>query len=157
MNSHPGFRSEEPTDGEKRFDEETAQRILRRAAQEQARWETEERGSFTLGQLEEIATEAGISPEAVRAAARELEAAPERTTSALPAPDDDHGGGLLIGLKRRMPASWPPPLQNAVLVAGGIALFGLVISVIGVGPVAWALAAVILVLILFVLVGLGPF
>jgi Flp pilus assembly protein TadB len=157
MTNQPGFRREEPSDGEKRFDEDTAQRILRRAAEEQTRWETEARDSFTLAQLEEIATEAGISLEAVRAAARELEAPSDRATSALPGPGGDPAGGWLARLKRRMPASWSPALQNAVLIGAGVALVGLVISVVGVGPVMVAVTAVVLALILLALVGLGPF
>lgn len=157
MTNHPGFRRDEASDGEKRFDEETAQRILRRAAEEQTRWETEARDSFTLAQLEAIATEAGISPEAVRAAARELEPTSDRSASALPTPGGEAGQGWLARLKGRMPASWSPSLQNAVVAGAGIALAGLVTAVVGIGPVMVAMILVILALILLALVGLGPF
>lgn len=51
-----------------RFDAARARRILERAAAEQHRIDTEFDDSFSLGELEEIAAEAGISREAVRAA-----------------------------------------------------------------------------------------
>jgi hypothetical protein len=157
-------------DGEKRFDDEAARRILRRAAEEQARQENEEVDSFTLEELQKIATEAGISPEAVRAAALELEAGADPTNPALPVPADGRRGavggggggagaggrGWLAALKRRMPASWSPAVKNVVLMAVGVGLVGLVVSTVGVGPVVFTLSAVILVLLfVLILVGVG--
>jgi Flp pilus assembly protein TadB len=160
MHDHSGSPSEGSHAGEKRFDDEAARRILRRAAEEQARQENEEVGSFTLEELQKIATEAGISPEAVRAAASELEAGSERTNPALPVPGErdggGDGGGWLAALKRRMPASWSPAAKNVVLLGVGVALVGLLVSIVGVGPVVFTLSAVILVLVfLLILVGVG--
>jgi hypothetical protein len=162
MHDQSGSPSEGSHAGEKRFDDEAARRILRRAAEEQARQENEEVGSFTLEELQKIATEAGISPEAVRAAALELEAGSERTNPALPVPGDRDrdggggGGGWLAALKRRMPASWSPAVKNVVLIGVGVALVGLLVSIVGVGPVVFTLSAVILVLVfLLILVGVG--
>jgi 7-cyano-7-deazaguanine synthase in queuosine biosynthesis len=113
--------------------------------------------SYTLEQLEEIATEAGISPEAVRAAAMEHETSSAGTTAALPVPDAEATGGWLAAVKRRMPAAWSPALKNAVLTATVAALLALVIAIVGVGPIVVVLTAVILVLILLmILLGLGP-
>jgi hypothetical protein len=160
MQDHSGSPSDGPQDGEKRFDDEAARRILRRAAEEQARQENEEVGSFTLEELEKIATEAGISPEAVRAAALELEAGADPKNPGLPVPGDRDGGrdggGWLAALKRRMPASWSPAVKNVVLIGVGVALVGLLVSIVGVGPVVFTLSAVILVLVfLLILVGVG--
>jgi hypothetical protein len=158
MKDHSGPPSEGPQDGEKRFDDEAAQRILRRAAEEQARRENEEVGSFTLEELQKIATEAGISPEAVRAAALEHEAGSEPMDPALPVPGGGGGGGggWLAGLQRRMPASWSPAVKNVVLIGVGVALVGLLVSIVGVGPVVFTLSAVILVLVfVLILVGVG--
>jgi hypothetical protein len=172
MKDHSGSPSEGPHDGEKRFDDEAARRILRRAAEEQARQEDEEVGSFTLEELQKIATEAGISPEAVRAAALELEAGADPTNPELPVAVPGGGdravggsgdgavggggGGWLAALKRRMPASWSPAVKNVVLIGVGVALLGLVVSNVGVGPVVFTLSAVILVLIfVLILVGVG--
>jgi hypothetical protein len=157
MTSQSGFRSPEPTDSEKRFDEEAARRILRRAVEEQTRLEGEEGHSYTLEQLQEIATEAGISPEAVRAAAMEHEASVTLAGSESGIADDEAAGGWIATLERRMPTSWSPRLKHAVLVAVGVGLFGLLISVVGVVPVAFALSVLILVVLLLLLVGLGPF
>jgi hypothetical protein len=156
MKDHSRSPSEGPHDGEKRFDDEAAQRILRRAAEEQARRENEEVGSFTLDELQKIATEAGISPEAVRAAALEHEAESKPMNPALPVPGDGDGGGWLVALKRRMPASWSPAVKNVVLIGVGVALMGLLVTIVGVGPVVITLFAVILVLVfLLILVGVG--
>lgn len=155
MNSHSEPPRAEPSDGEKRFDEEAAQRILRRAAEEQARWETQAVGSFTLEQLQEIATEAGISPEAVLAAAREHEATAARQVSAARAPEGDGAGGWLARLKRRLPASWPPALQNAVLTAVGVVLAGALIAIVGVAPVMFTL--ILGLILLLILLGIGLF
>jgi hypothetical protein len=162
MKDHSGSPSEGPHNGEKRFDDEAARRILRRAAEEQARQENEEVGSFTLEELQKIATEAGISPEAVRAAALELEARSEPMNPALPVAGDRDGdgdragGGWLAALQRRMPASWSPAVKNVVLIGVGMALVGLLVTIVGVGPVVFTLSAVILVLIiLLILVAVG--
>jgi hypothetical protein len=150
---------DEPPEGEQRFDEETAQRILRRAAEEHTRWESEAADSFTLEQLQKIAMEAGISPEAVRAAAREHEAVSRRATPPVQVPDDEAGGGWLAALRRRMPASWSPALQNTVLIAAGVAVVGVLTAIVGPGSIAVvALAAVILGLVLLLLLlGVGLF
>jgi hypothetical protein len=155
MNSHSEPPREVPSDGEKRFDEEAAQRILRRAAEEQARWESEAVGSFTLEQLQEIATEAGISPEAVLAAAREHEANAQPTATPVRASDHEGAGGWLAAMKRRLPASWPPALQNAVLTAVGVALVGALIAILGAGPVVFAL--ILGLIALLILLGIGLF
>jgi hypothetical protein len=166
MKDHSGSPSEGPHDGEKRFDDEAARRILRRAAEEQARQENEEVGSFTLEELQKIATEAGISPEAVRAAALELEAGADPTNPGLPVTvpgggdggggGGGGGGGWLVALKRRMPASWSPAVKNVVLIGVSVALLGLVVTNVGVGPVVFTLSAVILVLVfVLILVGVG--
>jgi hypothetical protein len=157
MNSQSGFRSPEPSGSEKRFDEEAARRILRRAAEDQARREDADDHSYTLEQLQEIATEAGISPEAVRAAALEDEASLPSTTSESGLATGDGAGGWITRLESLMPAAWSPRLKHAVLVAVGLGLFGLLVSVVGVAPVAFALSIVILVVLVLLLVGLGPF
>jgi hypothetical protein len=157
MTSESGFRSPEPSDSDKRFDEEAAQRILRRAAEEHARQEGEGGHSFTLEQLQAIATEAGISAEAVRAAVREHEASLAPARSEAGVTEDDGAGGWLATLDARMPASWSPRVKHAVLAAVGVGLVGLLVSVVGVTPVAFALTALLLVVILLLLVGLGPF
>lgn len=52
----------------KRFSAEEARRILDLAAREQARRDPELDGSYSAEELEEIAAEAGIAPEALHAA-----------------------------------------------------------------------------------------
>jgi Flp pilus assembly protein TadB len=118
------------SEGEKRFDREEAQRILRRAAQEQTRQEGELAESYTLQQLQEIAREAGISPDAVRAAALEGESVP----------DDAR----------------PSRLRRTILIAAGAALLGLLVFGIGVGPTIGVVTiAVLLLVVLLLLLGLS--
>jgi hypothetical protein len=85
------------------------------------------------------------------------------TNPALPVPWDrgggggGGGGGWLAALKRRMPASWSPAVKNVVLTGGaGVALVGVLVTIVGVGPVVFTLSAVVLVLVfLLILVGVG--
>jgi hypothetical protein len=141
----PGLPAGERDRVEERFDRATAKRILRRAAEADARMDAEEADSFTLEQLQAIGTEAGISPEAIRAAAREQGAVA------------DERGGWLAALRRRLPASWSPRLKNAFLIGAGAALVALITTIAGVGPIVVAVSAAVLVLILLlVLLGLGP-
>jgi hypothetical protein len=139
-----------------RFDDDAAHRILRRAAEEQARRDSEAVDSYTLEQLEEIASQAGISPEAVRAAALEVQASADRAAKELQVAADGGGGGWLAALRRRMPASWSPRAKNAVVLAVGVALFALVVSMVGVGPVVLTLSLTLMLILLLLLVGLGP-
>jgi hypothetical protein len=157
MTSQSGFRSPESSGSEKRFDEEAARRILRRAAEEQTRRDGEDEHSYTLEQLQDIATEAGISPEAVRAAAMEDEAGLPAATTGSGLADGDGAGGWIASLERRMPTSWSPGLKHAVLAAVGLGMLGLLTSVVGVAPVAFVLSLALVVVLLFLLVGLGPF
>lgn len=157
MNNDSEMGRGERSNSEKRFDKEAAEQILRRAADEQARLDVEDVESYSLEQLQEIATEAGISPEAVRAAALAHEAFPARRATEDPAIEAEPETGWLSSLGRRLPASWSPRLRRGVIIAGGVALVGILVAIAGVGPVAIAFAVAILVLmLLFALLGIGP-
>jgi len=80
----------------KRFDADEAHRILERAAAEQSRRERRLDGSYSLGELEEIAAEAGISREALRVAL-------------------ERGPGRFAWLHGWLPATWSPALRGVVL------------------------------------------
>lgn len=155
-NDSPEIHGGESSDSGKRFDTRTAEQILRRAADEQARRDVEDVDSYSLEQLEEIATEAGISPEAVRAAALAHEAARQSGAEQSPA-GAEPATGWLAALERQLPASWSPRVRRGALLAAGVALIGLLVTFAGVGPVVIAVSVAILVLILlFALLGLGP-
>jgi hypothetical protein len=157
MNEDPEIYGGEPPGHERRFDKQAAEQILRRAADEQARLDIEEDDSYSLEQLQEIATEVGISPEAVRAAARAHEASTTQPLSRGPRGEGEPATGWLAALERRLPASWSPRLRRGAIVATGVALIGLLVAVAGVGPVVIVLTVAILVLLLlFALLGLGP-
>jgi hypothetical protein len=157
MNEDPEIYGGESPGHGKRFDQEAAEQILRRAADEQARLDIEEDDSYSLEQLQDIATEAGISPEAVRAAARAHEATTMQPVVGGPPGEAEPETGWLAALERRLPASWSSRFRRGVIVAAGFALVGLLVSVAGVGPVVIALTVAILVLLLlFALLGLGP-
>jgi hypothetical protein len=157
MNNDAEVRGGESPDSEKRFDKDAAEQILRRAADVQARLDVEEVDSYSLEQLQEIATEAGISPEAVRAAALAHEASPAPRPAEKPSASADSETGWLASLSRRLPASWPPRVRRGVILAGGVALIGILVAVAGVGPVAIGLSvAILLLILLFALLGVGP-
>jgi hypothetical protein len=157
MTKNPETPADHAADGEKRFDMEAAHRILRRAAEEQARREGEDADSFTLRQLEEIASEAGISPEAVHAAVTEHEDSSQQTELLVPASGQDAPAGWLTTLERRLPASWSPRLRRALLLAAGVAVLGLLAILVGVTPVLFVLAlAVVLLIVFFLLLGFSP-
>jgi hypothetical protein len=157
MNEDPEIYGGESPGTGKRFDKQAAEQILRRAADEQARLDVEEDDSYSLEQLQEIATEAGISPEAVRAAARAHEASTTPSVVGPPPEGAEPATGWLAAIERRLPASWSPRLRRGVVVAAGVTLVGLLVAVAGVGPVVIALSVAIVVLVLlFALLGLGP-
>jgi len=157
MNEDPEIYGRESPGHGKRFNKQAAEQILRQAADEQARLDVEDDYSYSLEQLQEIATEAGISPEAVRAAARAHAASTTQPVPAGSPGEAESATGWLAALERRLPATWTPLFRRGVIVAAGIALVGLLVAVAGVGPILIALSVAILVLLLlFALLGLGP-
>ncbi|HEX6997664.1 MAG TPA: hypothetical protein VF322_05940 [Gammaproteobacteria bacterium] len=129
-------------DGRQRFDGASVRRILERAAREQHRLDRARRDSYSLAELEHMAAQARISPEALRAALR-AEAAHART-----APAARRAAG------RRIPDLGSPGVQVALFAGTGLALFGLMLAF----PVVaytflWASAVVSLLLLL----GASPF
>jgi hypothetical protein len=156
MPEMPEGRHREPENGPDRFDPEAVRRILHRAVEEQERLDRDQPDSYTLEELEEIARETGISPEAVRAA---LEAYRDQTpadadlSSAI---DEARSRGLIAWLESLFPATWSRRSKRAVLLGIGFALFVLLISLPGIGPVViWVTALTLLALILLLLFGLA--
>lgn len=131
-------------DAGNRFDGECVRRILQRAVAEQHRLEDEAIDTYSLEDLEEMAAEAGISEEALRAA---IESVPEA--------EPDERRRWLATMQRPMPVRWSPVAKGIVLAgAGGIALFGVVLAFPVVGQVLlWGTIA----LALLILLGGTPF
>lgn len=144
---------------EARFDGETARAILERAAAEQQRRNSELAGSYTLDELHEMAAEAGISSEALRAA---IEAHTKSRQTA-------HQGPSFVSRKRPrrgrsvldrlVPGPWPRAAKGTVLtIAGGIGVVGLALAFPAVGQMAlWALVAFLLLVTLLIALGASPF
>jgi hypothetical protein len=153
MKEQPGRVDEFGLD---RFDAETVRRILQRAAEEQHRLETEFADSYSLEELEEMASETGISPEALRVAIEAQRRQP-RTAAAESEVAAKRPKGLLASLERLMPDSWSPTVKRTVLTSTGvIGLFWILLSLPGIGPVVfWAAALVLIVLSLLLLLGVG--
>ena len=119
-----------------RFDGRTVRRILERAAVEQHRINTELTDTYTLEELEEMAAEAGISRQAVRAA---IEERPSRLSPIL----------------RRLPASWSPTRKRVVLMAAaGVVLLGIMLAFPFVAKVLFWATIVVLVMMAL---GVSPF
>ncbi len=138
-------RHEESPDAPERFDAEAVRRILHRAAEVDQRLESQRGASYSLEEVEEIATEVGISREAVRAAvqADRDETAPGKTRR-----------GVLAWLEERLPQSWSRNSKHTALTVLGLGLFLLVVSLPGVGPIVlWATILTLLILMLLVLFG----
>jgi DNA-binding transcriptional ArsR family regulator len=154
MPEHSEGRHEETAEGLRRFDAETARRILHRAAEEQARMDTERLDSYSLEELEEIATEIGVSPEAVRAALR-ADQEPSAPARGLPGlVPEERPRGWLAWLESQLPASWSRRRKRVVLIGVGLGVFVLLLSIPGFGPVIlWATVLSLLVIILLLLVG----
>lgn len=111
-------------------------RILERAAVEQHRRDSELDGAYSLEELEEMAAEAGISREALRAALEK----PPRWSAAL---------------DRWIPVSWSPATKGIVLTGvAGVALFGLMLAF---PVVAYAFIVVAIVLLIMMMLGVSPF
>jgi hypothetical protein len=156
MPENPEERHGEPANGPDRFDAEAVRRILHRAVEEQERLDSERPDSYSLEELEEIATETGISPEAVRAA---LEAYRDQSPPGAEAPAATHEEGprgLIAWLEHQLPATWSRRAKRAVLIGIGVGLFALLLSLPGVGPIViWVTALTLLALILLLLFGLA--
>lgn len=106
-----------------RFDGESARRILQRAAAEQQRLVRDLDDSYSVEELEEIAAEAGISPDALEAAV-ETEKRGRRTplfgTAPAPAGQPRHRRSEVRGF---LPGRWFRTRTAIVLTTVGAAAF----------------------------------
>lgn len=146
-------------DSETRFDGTSVRAILERAAAEQQRRNSALAGSYSMEELEEMAAEAGISPEALRAAI-EAHAAERRTA---------HQGPRFVSQKRSrqgpsvldllVPGPWPRAAKGSVLtLAVGAGVVGLALAFPAVAQMAlWALVAFLLLVTLLIAIGASPF
>src|SRR5690606_5621692 len=109
---------------------------------------------FSLEELEEMAADARISPEALRAAIDR-----HRRDAGPAAAPDGPSTGPLGRLEARMPASWSPGLKSAVLASVGVvALTALLLSFWVVAPALfWTTSLSLIVVSLLILLGASPF
>lgn len=144
--------------GERRFDGETARWILERAALEQQRLTNELAGSYTFEELEEIAAEAGISVEALRAAAsaharrsRPSRQSPFPATSRLADDGPPH--------RRTADRRWSAPVKGIVLTTAGVIAFaGFMLAFPALAhTVLWALLAFLVLVAVLAALGATPF
>ena len=138
-----------------RFDSESVRRILQRAAEEQHRLDKELADNYSLEELEEMAAEVRISPEALRAAIEAHRRDAGARTGAPGAPQRRPSGWL----EGRMPETWSPTFKHAVLASVSVlALSGLLLSLWIVAPTLfWATSLSLILLSLLVLLGASPF
>jgi hypothetical protein len=156
MPEHTEGRHGETAKGPERFDAEAVRRILHRAVEEQERMDSERLDSYSLEDLEEIATETGISPEAVRAA---LEAYQDQSAPAAGVPGATPAArprAWLAWLEDQLPATWSTRSKRAVLIGVGVGLFALLLALPGIGPVVfWATVLSLLALTVLLLIGVA--
>ncbi len=124
------------TEQKKRFDADSARRILGRAVAEQHRLDNELADSYSLEELEEMAAEAGISREALRVTI-------------------ESPRGSLATLLRWMPDNWSLAAKGIVLMsAAAIVIFGVLLAFPAVAQLLfWAM----IVLAVLILLGASPF
>ena len=96
-----------PAGGDTRFDGDSVRRILKRAAVEQHRLDTELTDTYSRAELEEMAAEARISQAALRAALA-ADAGDSRESGGRVQDRIAHGYTRLLG-------RWPPSLTRAAL------------------------------------------
>jgi hypothetical protein len=143
------------------FDSETVRRILQRAAAEQHRLDNELADSYSLEELEEMAAEVRISPEALRAAIE----ADRRSASSIGAGADirhradGRPRDWLAALEGRLPEVWSPAVKQMALAGVGfIALSGLLLSLSMFAPTLfWVTSLSLIALCLLGLSGGSPF
>lgn len=143
--------------GGDRFDGATVRRLLQRAAEEQHRLNDARADSYSLEELEEMAAEARISPEALYRAISVQRAAPGGAAS------DASGRAEGFrrwpqGLGRWLRARSPAVRWTLLAGAGGLAVAGLMVAFPVVAEVLYlgALLA-LLVLALLIVLGASPF
>ena len=113
--------------GKNRFDGKSVRRILEHAAAEQHRLDIELGDSYSLEELEEIAAEVGISPEALHVAIESPRAYPG-SASARTAVDVDERSRDWLALLRK-PGNWPSAVKATVVTtAVGIVLLGALLA-----------------------------
>lgn len=151
--------SREPASGKGRFDGEAARQILQRAVAEQQRLNNKLADSWSFEELEEMAAEAGISSEALRAAVEAHGSKSGASAARTPFPDE-RPRRRLPALRSLMPGSWSTAVRGVVLTtAGGIAVVaGLMLAFPAVAEaVFWALLLFLVLLAVLVVLGAAPF
>lgn len=145
--------------GEDRFDGESARRILQRAAAEQQRLSNELADSYSFEELVEMAAEAGISPEALRAAIEADRRKPGTAASGTPFPQDGRPRRRFSAANTLMPGNWSTAVKGAVLTtAGGIGFVGLLLAFPAFAEIVFlSLLAFLILLAVLVLLGASPF
>jgi hypothetical protein len=143
--------------GEDRFDGESARRILQRAAAEQQRLSNELADSYSFEELEEMAAEAGISAEALRAAVEAHRHKSATAASGMPFPEDERPRRRRSAAKTLMPRSWS--VKGAVLAtAGGIGFVGLLLAFPAFAEIVFlVLLSFLILLAVLILLGASPF
>lgn len=147
-----------PAAGNDQFDGESARRILQRAAAEQQRLSNELADSYSFEELEEIAAEAGISPEALRAAVEAYRSNSASAAAGSPL-DPDERPARLPAVRRLMPGRWSRPVKAGVLAtAGGVGLVALLLAFPAVAEmVFWALLLLLILVTVLIVLGAAPF
>lgn len=146
------------TGGDGRFDGESARQILQRAAAEQQRLNKELADSYSFGELEEMAAEAGISSEALRAAVEAQGSRPDIAAEGPLAPGE-RPLRRLSPPKGLMPGNWPRTVKRVVLTtAGGIGFVGFLLAFPAIAEmVFWALLLFLIILTILIALGASPF
>lgn len=147
-----------PAGAEERFDGERARRILQHAAAEQQRLNNELGDSYSFEELEEMAAEAGISSEALRAAI-EADGRRSETVAGRPlAPYERPRRRRPSAFGRLKPGNWSPAVKVVVLTAAAIGFAGSLLAFPAFAEaVFWVLLLLLIALSVLIVLGAAPF
>lgn len=144
--------------GQQRFDGQSGRQILEHAAAMQQRLDNELADSYSLEELEEMAAEAGISAEALRAAIKVYESDPGLAAGTACVPNK-RARSRRLAAQRLMPGNWSRTVKGALLASAGIVGFGGVLLAFPAvaEAVFWALLLFLILLTVLVVLGASPF
>lgn len=142
-----------------RFDGESTRRILQRAAAEQQRLKKELEDSYSLEELEQMAAEAGISPEALKSAVETEKSGSGTAAAGKPHAPSGRPQRRPTEVRGLMPGHWFRTTKGMVLTtAGGVAFLGSLLAFPAFAEaVLWVLLLLLIALAVLIALGASPF
>lgn len=159
MPEQSGQGSAGPVRDTDRFDGESTRRILQRAAAEQQRLKKELEDSYSFEELEQMAAEAGISPEALKSAVETEKSGSGTAVAGKPYAPAGRARRRPTEVRGLMPGHWFRTRKGIVLTtAGGAAFFASLLAFPAFAEaVFWVLLLLLIALAVLIALGASPF